>query len=89
MRIPGNMRNGGDDSPPVLLLNRFVSCEDSDLRLTGSEADLAEVFSRYQYRHNGGDTDDDQGDNHRLLLLHSLLLLDPKVCKRLLLCCHA
>lgn len=68
----------------LLLLNRFVGCEDSDLRLPGSDSYLAEVFPRDQHRHNDGDTDDDQGDNNRLLLLHSLLLLDPKVGKRLL-----
>lgn len=75
---------GGDRLPPGLLLSGFVSREDSDLRLAGSDAYLAEVFPRYQHRHNDSDTDDDQGDYFRLLLLHSLLLLDLSVGKRLL-----
>lgn len=56
------LKSGGDRSPPVLLLNRFVSCEDSDLRLAGSEPYLAKVLPRNQYRHNGSYTDNDQGD---------------------------
>lgn len=88
LRIPDTSGCGGDHSPPVPLLNRFVSCEDSDLRLAGSDAYLAEVLPRDQHRHYNGDTDNDQGDNHRLLLLHSLLLLDPKVGKRLIFMCR-
>ncbi|MXH10850.1 hypothetical protein GRW41_23920 [Escherichia coli] len=38
----------------VHLLLRFVSCEDSDLRLAGSDSYLAEVFPRYQCRHYDG-----------------------------------
>lgn len=49
-----HVRGGGDFSPPGLLLLRFVSCEDSDLRLAGSDSYLAEVFPRYQCRHYDG-----------------------------------
>lgn len=66
--------------PPLLLLG-FVSRENSNLRLASSDVNLTEVFSRYQRRHYGGDTDDDQGDNHRLMLLHCSLL-DLTVSKR-------
>ena len=44
----------GISPSPGLLLLRFVSCEDSDLRLAGSESYLAEVFPRYQCRHYDG-----------------------------------
>ncbi len=37
-----------------LLLLRFVVYEDSNLRLAGSDSYLAEVFPRYQCRHNDG-----------------------------------
>lgn len=83
MRIATTPKKGGDDSPPALLLNRFVSCEDSELRVAGSEPYLAEIFSCDQHHQNESDTDNNQGDNHRLFLFHSLLLLDPKVGKRL------
>lgn len=65
-----------------MLLLGFVSRENSNLRLASSDVNLTEVFSRYQRRHYGGDTDDDQGDNHRLMLLHCSLLLDLTVSKR-------
>ena len=45
---------GGYSPAWSLLLLRFVSCEDSDLRLAGSDSNLAEVFPRYQCRHNDG-----------------------------------
>ncbi len=43
-----------ENDTPGLLLLRFVSCEDSDLRLAGSDSYLAEVFPRYQCRHYDG-----------------------------------
>lgn len=69
-------------SLPAVALLGFVSRENSNLRLASSDVNLTEVFSRYQRRHYGGDTDDDQGDNHRLMLLHCSLLLDLTVSKR-------
>jgi len=83
LRIPGNIKSGGDDSPPGLLLNRFVGCEDGDLHVFASNTDRAKIFTRNQYRYHNGNTEDDQGSNHYLVPLHSLLLLDPKVGKRL------
>jgi hypothetical protein len=83
LRIPGNIKSGGDFSPPGLLLNKFVSCEDGDLCLSASDMDLAKIFACDQYRHHDGNTQDYQGNNDSLVPLHSLLLLDPKVGKRL------
>ena len=83
LRICGHIKSGGDDSPPGLLLNRFVGCEDGDLRMTAANTDRAKIFARDQHRHHDGNTEDDQGNNYYLVPLHSLLLLDPKVGKRL------
>ncbi len=54
LRMHNTSEVAGDFSPLVLLLPKFVSCEDSDLRLVGSDSYLAEVFPRYQYRHYNG-----------------------------------
>lgn len=83
LRIPGNIKSGGDDSPPGLLLNRFVGCEDGDLRMPAADTDRAKIFACDQYRHHDGNTEDYQGNNHYLVPFHRLLLLDPKVGKRL------
>ena len=83
LRICGHIKSGGDGSPPMLLLNGLTGCEESDLRLLSPNSDLAEILPCDQHRHNDGNTDDDQGDNPRLVLLHNRLLLDPKVGKRL------
>ena len=83
LRIADNIKNAGDRSPPGLLLNRFVVCEDGDLRMPAANTDRAKIFARDQHRQHDGNTEDDQGNNHYLVPLHSLLLLDPKVGKRL------
>ncbi len=83
LRIPANIKSGGDVSPPGLLLNRFVGCEDGDLRMPPADTDRAKIFACDQYRHHDGNTQDDQNNNHDLVPLHSLLLLDQKVGKRL------
>ena len=57
LRMPDTSEVGGDGigSPPgSLLLPGFVVYEDSDLRLAGSDSYLAEVFPRYQCRHDDG-----------------------------------
>lgn len=54
LRMPDTSEVARISPPPGLLLLRFVSCEDSDLRLAGSESYLAEVFPRYQCRHYDG-----------------------------------
>ena len=55
LRMPDTSEVAGDYSPAwSLLLLRFVSCEDSDLRLAGSDSYLTEVFPRYQCRRYDG-----------------------------------
>ncbi len=48
LRMPDTSEVTGISPPLGLLLLRFVNCEDSDLRLAGSDSYLAEVFPRHQ-----------------------------------------
>lgn len=47
LRIPDAIKSGRGLPLCLALSLRFVSCEDSNLRLVGSEPNLTEILSRY------------------------------------------